>query len=473
MSNIQKPKKKISTQWISIVTTLFLLLLFSSTFAETKKNLNKINPKSFSVKFSDTPIEQAFGMLAKLGHVDILLGKEVSGNISANLERTNIDRAIRAVALISGFSAQRRGNTYTILAHEEYGKDTLIDGTQIQTFKVQYIDPVIAESLITKYLSRHGTITLIPERSLLVIQDDPEFISKAEKILAQVDVKPKQILIEAKILEIALQEDETLGIDWSSKGSKTTFGTTGFSNIGSSGFFLNYLSDDLDASLKALTEEGRIKTLSTPKLMVLEDEEAEVIIGDRIGFKVTTTINSVTTESIEFIESGVILKVKAAIDNDKQIMLEIHPEVSSGSITEGIPSISTTEVTTQMIAESGESIFIGGLMKNKTTNKTSGVPGLSKIPFLGRAFSKTEDISINTETIVIIKPHLVEDFQHGTHAASIRRFKGITDESSQIEKAEEPQSLTKPIAMQNRRVKVNNVRNLWLDNSIDEQVSNR
>ena len=95
---------------------------------------------------------------------------------------------------------------------------------------------------------------------------------------------------------------------------------------------------------------GRVRTLSTPTLLALEYEEPEVIVGDRLGFRVTTTINQVTTESVEFLESGVILKLKAWVDREGRLLLQVHPEVSTGVIDDGIPNQTTAEVTTTLLA---------------------------------------------------------------------------------------------------------------------------
>lgn len=121
----------------------------------------------------------------------------------------------------------------------------------------------------------------------------------------------------------------------------------------------------------------------------------------------TTTINQVTSESIEFLESGVILNVTPSIDANGGIMLDIHPEVSTGSISNGIPSQTTTEVTTQLLLPDGESAFIGGLIKNTSSVSRSGVPILGSIPGIRRVFSRSTTIAVNTETIVIITPRIV------------------------------------------------------------------
>ena len=110
-----------------------------------------------------------------------------------------------------------------------------------------------------------------------------------------------------------------------------------------------------------------------------------------------------TTESVEFIDSGVILRFTPSVDRNGRVLLKIHPEVSTGTITDGIPSVTTTEVTTQLLAEDGERIFIGGLIRDSKTESRRGIPMLSRIPFLGLLFSRSEWIDRSTETIVIVR----------------------------------------------------------------------
>ena len=162
--------------------------------------------------------------------------------------------------------------------------------------------------------------------------------------------------------------------------------------------------------LDALRTRDRLRTLSTPKLLALEGQEAETIIGDRLGYNVTTTIDNVTTTSTEFLESGVILRVKPSVDEQNRIFLDIHPEVSTGSVSDdGIPNQTTTEVTTTMLVESGQTVFIGGLIKRTSEQTREGVPVLGDIPVLGLLFSNRAQSSVNTELIVLITPYIVDD----------------------------------------------------------------
>ncbi len=123
----------------------------------------------------------------------------------------------------------------------------------------------------------------------------------------------------------------------------------------------------------------------------------------------TTTIDQVTSETIEFLESGVILRVLPSVDGQGRIMLTIHPEVSTGRVEDGIPNQVTTEVTTQMLVEDGQTVFIGGLIRRSLDQNREGVPVLGDIPIVGRVFSNKSDSSTNTETVVMITPRIVDN----------------------------------------------------------------
>jgi type II secretory pathway component GspD/PulD (secretin) len=171
------------------------------------------------------------------------------------------------------------------------------------------------------------------------------------------------------------------------------------------------VNQQLDVFLSALSSQGRVHTLSTPKLLALENQEAQAVIGERVGYKVTTTINQVTTESIQFLDTGVILKVTPSVDQRGRVLLNIHPEVSSASLASGIPSKKSTEVTTQLLCEDGQSVFIGGLIKRVSSKRRTGVPVLGDLPAVGALFSSTEEIGTTTETVVVITPRVVKATQ--------------------------------------------------------------
>ena len=372
----------------------------------------------FTLNFRNMPIEEVFELLSRKDKVNIIVSKGVSGPVSVNLYRVTLKEAIQSVANAAGYWVEMRNGDYVILT-----KDPSFElpgsSMQIKTLKVQYSDTKQIADLLTKYMSRYGKITPLIGRKLIVVEDLPAFVERIERLLEQLDAPPKQIMIEARILEITLDENERFGIDWkrifflnnSTSSPSGSIGTSGLANgtaaAPGQGFFFSFLDSKLSLFFSALATAGRVRTLSTPKLLALENQESKVIIGDSTGYKVTTTINLVTTETVQFLESGVILKVIPSVDQRGRVLLKIQPEVSSASLLAGIPSKKSIQVTTELICDDGQSIFIGGLIKARGTTERDGVPILKDLPVLGRLFSSTFDAVGTAETVVIITPYIV------------------------------------------------------------------
>ena len=387
-----------------------------------------------SMSFRDASLHEVFDLLSRRERVNILLGKGVTGTVSVSLYNVDVRKAIHTIAEAAGYVVEVRNGDYVILDRKESGLDVANGNTQIRSFKVQYSNPKQVAEILTKHLSRYGKITPLAERNQLVVEDLPDFLERLQRLLAEIDVEPKQILIEAKILEISLDKSEVFGIDWSkifSADGRNRVGTTGLAPRNVAGLFFNLVNKNLEIFLSALSSKGRVQTLSTPKLLALENQEASTVIGDQVGYKVTTTINQVTTESIQFLETGVILKVTPSVDQQGRVMLRIHPEVSSASITGGIPSKKSTEVTTQLLCEDGQSIFIGGLIKNTSGKRRTGVPVLGDVPGLGYLFSSTEESGGTTETVVVITPHIIKGASDTISAAQLQQMDAVGQAAAQ------------------------------------------
>ncbi len=395
-----------------------LIAAFMLSWASALPVANGAAGALVTLNLRDVEIGEAMAMLAKQERLNILLSDNVEGSLSLNLYDVPVADAVNAIADAAGYAVERRNGAYFVMEHDKVGLYSNGDITRVQRFNIHYADPQSLEEMLEPYLSRYGKIQAIPERRMLLVSDKPEFLRRISLIVRHADARPRQVVIEARILEVVLDSGDSFGIDWArildSDNRSGSFGTQGFAGGGSSGsngFFFDFLNNDLSIALTALQREGRIRTLSTPKLVALDNQEAEVIIGDRRGYSVTTTINQVTSESIEFLESGVILRVTPHIDELGQVLMDVHPEVSRGTVdTAGIPSQTTTEVTTSLLVPSGETVFIGGLMRHADTQGYKRVPVLGRIPGLKRLFSSRELTRENVETIVLITPRVVEDF---------------------------------------------------------------
>lgn len=378
------------------------------------------NGDRVTLNFRESSIQQVFDLLSRKDKVNIILGKGVTGLVSVNLYNVTVREAIFRVAEAAGFVAEFRNGAYIIVDRKEVGQEYPDGLMQLRTFKVQYSDPKQVAEILTKYLSRYGKVTALKERRMIVVEDTAEFVERAARLLLELDAQPKQVLIEARVLEVTLDDGEAYGVDWSqifgSAGSTSgSFGTSGLAagtvagGPKQAGFFFSLANKNLELFLEAKSTRNRVRTLSTPKLLALENQEAKAVIGKSTGYKVTTTINQVTSESIQFLESGVILRVTPSVDQQGRVLLKVHPEVSSTTLNAGVPDKKSTEVTTELLCEDGQSVFIGGLMKKISGTEQTGVPVLGDIPFLGRLFSTTTETVNNTETVVIITPRIIQD----------------------------------------------------------------
>ena len=380
-------------------------------------------------------------MLSRKEHVSVLIGKGVTGSISVTLFDVSLDQAVRSIAEAAGYVAERRRRSWVIMTREEAGRDSADGNTIVRMLKVEYSDPQAISEILAKHQSRYGEITVFPDRRMLVVEDLPDFVLRMERMVAEIDREPQQILIEAKILEITLDENDLYGVDWAQlvthDDGEGVFGVRGQTSTGTSGFFLEVVSPSFEAALNALAEKGRVRTLATPSLLALEHEEAEVLIADRLGFRVTTTINEVTTESVEFLESGVILRFRASVDRLGRIRLDIHPEVSTGTISDGLPNQTTAEVTTKLLIGDGEKIFIGGLLKETVIQRRSGLPFLMDLPLIGLLFSKREEVSITTETVIVVTAYVAGRERQRVSAEKTRSLLPIEQELLQRRREKE------------------------------------
>jgi len=364
-----------------------------------------------TLNLQDVALTDVVSMLSREEKANIVVSGALDGRVSVNLYEVSLDEAVRAVAGAAGQEVEFRDGTYYILPGEKAGKSKAGIFTTLRTYKIQYSNPTDIEAIVKPYLSPYGKINVFKDRAMLVVQDKPSYVDQIENLLNELDRAPRQIMIQAKILQVGLTDTEKFGIDWkrffTSKDGKGTFGLRGRDAL-TSGLFFSLANSDVEVRLDTLKERNRISTLSSPKLLALEDREAAVIIGDRKGYKVTTTINLVTTETIQFLESGVILKVRPSVDRFGRVRMQIHPEVSKGTLVNGIPQQDTSEVTTEMLVDSGQTVFIAGLITNDDSEDRVGVPVLGDIPLIGNLFTNKAKIDNNKETIVLITPEIID-----------------------------------------------------------------
>ncbi|MDH3633311.1 MAG: hypothetical protein OES20_01270 [Gammaproteobacteria bacterium] len=401
-----------------------------------------------SLSIQELDIREVMQLLSREQRMNIFVAEGVSGDVSVDLYDMDTAEAVKLIAESAGFVVEQRNNSFFVIEREDAGKLRQSDRMEVRAFKVQYASASEIETILQEYISEYGNIKALADNDMIVIEDLPSFLDRMEMLLGEIDREPKQIMIEAKILEITLTDNQSYGLDWAklfdSSDGTGSLGTQGLANPNSAGLFAQYTNSNVDLVLNALKERGRLRTISTPKLLAMEGLEAETVVGTEIGYRVTTTINNVTTESIEFLESGVILKVTPTVDRSGRIMLDIFPEVSTGVVSDdGIPSKATTQVSTRMLVPDGKTVFLGGLIQNQINNTREGIPGLGDVPIIGGLFSNRSKSVVSTEIVVLITPRIVDYASDDPKVPAIDRVElinGIID--AELESTEKDMAQT-------------------------------
>ena len=243
-------------------------------------------------------------------------------------------------------------------------------------------------------------------------------------VIEKLDLYPKQVLIEMVIAEVQLNDSTKLGVEWSylmdvgsdAKG-QVGLNTNLGDNISSGLSYLVENTNRLTARLKALAEDNQVQILSTPTLLASDNKQATINIGDEVPIPTTSETRSdigtdeITTTTLQYRDTGILLDVTPKINKHGMVRMDISQEVSNKSdqTIEGInaPIISTRNTTTSVAVNDGQTIVIGGLIKQTRQRSNSGIPYLRNIPWMGSLFRYTEKSFENTELIVFITPHVV------------------------------------------------------------------
>ena len=293
----------------------------------------------------------------------------------------------------------------------------------------------------------------------LIILATPADYSFIEETIRKIDILPRQVVIEALVAEIKLTDDLSFGLAWSLK-TDIKFSLKPFDNpvdldgamgqrssalitdskVGAvlSGSGFSFLATDssgiVRAKIEALASASRARVLASPHILVLDNREARIQVGDQVPIA-TSESNITGTDSIQrtiqYKDTGVILKVKPQVNEGGLVSLEVSQEVSTYSIQKIFDSdqvvISKREATTNLVAQDGQTIVIGGLITELTSNANEGIPFLSKIPLLGYLFGGTTDKYERRELIILLTPHVMRDLNeaHDVTSEFLQRMKGV------------------------------------------------
>ncbi len=410
---------------------------------------------------NETEVTQVLEMLAIQSRRNIISSNSVTGVVSANLYDVTFNEALEAILRVNGFGYVEEGNfvyVYTIDELETIEKARR--KTESRIYELQFLSAADADEFVKPLLSEdgeaafRGTVDAGYQPSLedgggdsyawsskLVINDYPENLDAITTLLNELDTAPMQVVVEATVVLTNVNEDNEFGVDFTAlsninigsiaggplaAASDVISGTFGAANTSavtsgvgqtetavSGGLKAGVIKDHVGAFLRVLDQVVDTTVLARPRVTCLNRQRAEVLIGVRYGYLSSTQTDTSTTQSVEFLDTGIHLIFRPFISSDGTIRLELRPSVSSAALHQDggqqVPDETTQQLMTNVRCRDGETIILGGLFKESTTVTRNQVPILGEIPILGAAFRGQVDSVIKEEIIFLLTPSIIPD----------------------------------------------------------------
>lgn len=435
---------------------------------------------TFDLHAVNQPVRETLRQLASQSKRNIISTRAVEGDVTFDLYDVTLEEALNAIMVATGLTyIDQEGFIYVMTPDE---KDEIIKSSmprKTEVFTLYYLTAEDAQLLVQPALSDTAVITATPAaqtgiaasaentggdehaaENLLVVTDYEANLKEVHRLLKNIDVRPKQVLIEATILSAQLDEDEALGVnmsilfnqsftslinpaetplDFLTQGGDANLGSganianaapqnlndpMGGFNSQLTGNFpsdrpavsIGVLTDNVSAFIEAIEAIRDVTVIANPKLMIVNKQRGEILIGQRDGYLTTTVTETTAVQTVEFLESGTRLLVRPFVGRDGVIRMEIHPEDSDGEVVQVgtgtdapvLPNLRTTQVTSNIMVRDGRTIVIGGLFRDSITLDRQQLPGVGDVPVVGNAFRSTADSVERREIIILITPHIID-----------------------------------------------------------------
>ncbi len=397
------------------------------------------------INIQDTDLRRVLEMLSEQGGMNILASNNVQGKVSASLSGVDVHSALGAILRSTGYVSRTDGQFIYVGTPEDFEQmEQASDRVGTRVYQPNYVRAADLKDLIQPLLTEKvGVVSVTTPAEVgiatndedvggdgfagneaLLVRDYEAVLAQIDQVVAEIDVRPMQVHIEAMILSVKLEDDDKFGVDFRkfvNAGKFTVGWGTPVNGLGDikftdGGLKFGFFDGDVGVFLEALEHVGEANVIATPRLMVLNKHRADILIGREEGYVSTTQTETATTQTVQFLELGTQLRLRPFISPDGLIRLEVHPELSDGTVeVKGgftLPNKDVTKVTTNIMIRDGCTVVIGGLMQEQITTTTDQVPFFGNLPWVGAIFRTKEENIERIEICVLLTPHIV--YEPGT-----------------------------------------------------------
>lgn len=380
-----------------------------------------VNNGRVSLVTRNAPVQSVLNILAQQQGVNLVTSDDISGNVSVSLSNVSFEDALNSIVAIAGCTWTQQRGIILVTRVGINNSSQAASGSVVEVFPLNFVSALDVEATVKGLLSPMGQVFISQynptdkrrTQEQVVVEDVPASVARIAQFIAAFDQPPRQVLIEASILQVELDDDCHHGVNWSylSKiaGSDVGLKTVGFANpLASPASILSIDGNNLDVLIEALKTTNDTKTLASPKIFVANGQEARIQIGQKLGYFVTTTTQTSTLQNVNFLNTGVVMRVTPQISNDGRVVMAVRPEVSTGKISAaGLPETQTTEAETTVMMNDGGGMVIGGLMKETDIDSQDKIPILGDLWLIGRAFQRRTTTRQRSEIIIVLIPRIV------------------------------------------------------------------
>jgi type IV pilus secretin PilQ/predicted competence protein len=417
------------------VTAAIALIWVSSSFAQMPSD------RKLSLTLDNVPIVTALNMIAKQNGLNLVISGEVAGSVSVRLQDVDVATALDAVLTANGYNYFLKDNVIIV-------KSVSTDAAgefESRVVTLKYISPVTAEKAVTAIMSTKGHVTILDRSAQnetgqnsyhanrIVITDYPSMISRSVEVIEQIDIPERSIMIEARIIETTIDSKSDIGLSWPTAvgarlsdddNSATTTTTDQWHSAGvyepqNGNWAWGKLSvGEVSLILNALQQNGNSRLVSDPRITTLENHEAvfkfETIIPIQTINRFTEGAATSDIVTYEDKEVGISLRVLPRINEGGTITLDVEPRVEDilrmiGPAGNQKPETASRTIQTRVTVNNGETVALGGLLKENETESIQRVPLLGHIPLIGRwLFSSKTTEKSTTDLLILITPHLLQ-----------------------------------------------------------------